>query len=75
MFGAKGGLIFTFMFLSIPASANVTILIYKAYNVKVFYFLTGATLVNIVLIFLFDQTPLIVQSKPDKLSLETQGFM
>lgn len=58
----NGGLIFTLMFLGCPAGANVITIIYQKVGESIFYIVAGVSVLNIVLIFLYDETPMIDDS-------------
>lgn len=58
----NGGLIFTFMFLGSPAGANVITIIYQKVGESIFIIVAGVSVLNIVLLFLYDETPMIDDS-------------
>lgn len=63
---ANGGLIFTFIFFAIPISANGIVAVYKNLgknNADIFIIIGVITVLNLVIVFFFDQTPLIDESK------------
>jgi len=58
-----GGLIFPYCFLSIPFSAKAITAIFEKLGPKVFYVTDALAIVNMVLLYSFNNTPMVAEKK------------
>ena len=57
----NGGQIFTFVFLSAPAAANASDAFYHLLGDKIFILLSSITAFNFVILFFFNEKPLLTE--------------